>query len=196
MITIDSSESAIIAQFSHVPPAELNSLVFVYETYGHAPGFAKVFEGVVGIALRSDDEIRRGVAMARAARHGNLLNSSPCAVRISGDGNRHEGYLFSVQEELWVSVSARTLNFRLLCAANFEKMRDVLAPTEIRNIFIAIDEHGFFWARMVGDTIVVKSSGALYQFYYGPGPNESNEFSFSWERSPLEPKTEINIERA
>ena len=168
MIGIDGNAEEVLARFANVPTAELNTLVQLEEIFEITAEMAKVFSGVVGVSVRSVDEIRRGIAMARAARHGDLLTTSPCAIQISGDEEVYTGYLFSVCGALWVSITARQLNFRLLPESEFQNC--VLSPKEIKRIFIVYDEHGFFEARLESENRAVLSKGALCDFIYGVGP--------------------------
>lgn len=168
MVGIDENADAVLARFAVVPTVELNTLVQIEEIFEITDEMAQVFSGVVGVAVRSEDEIRRGIAMARAARHGDLLTTSPCFVEISGDNATHSGYLFSVSGSLWVSITERKLNFRLLPESEFKNC--VLSPTEIQRIFIVYDEHGFFEARLESADRAVLATGALCDFIYGVGP--------------------------
>lgn len=168
MIGIDSDPIEVLARFAAVPTMELNTLVQIEEIFEITAEMGKVFAGVVGVSVRSVDEIRRGLAMARAARHGDLLTTSPCQIQISGDDAIFTGYLFSVGGALWVSITARGLNFRLLPEEEFKNC--VLSPTEIKRIFIAYDEHGFFEARLESEDRAVLATGALCEFIYGVGP--------------------------
>lgn len=168
MIHIDGNEEDVIARFALAPSSDLNTIVQVEEIFTISREMGKVFSGVVGVRVETEEEIYRGLAMARAARHGDLLSSSPVAVEISGSDGNLTGYLFSVREELWLSITARRLNFRLLSADDFENC--VLSPQEIKRVRIAYDEHGFFEALLEGEDRAVLSTGALCEFYYGAGP--------------------------
>ena len=168
MNSIKGNEKEVLARFAAVPGTELNTLCNVDDIYGFSEYIAQVFAGVVGVRVETEEEIRRGLAMARASRHGDLLSTSPVKVAISGDSEIYDGYLFSARGELWMSVAKRKLNFRLL--AGWEFSTCVLKATEIEKIFISYDEHGSFEARIESADSAVLATGALCEFIYGAGP--------------------------
>ena len=170
MIHIDGDPNEVLARFAAVPGTELNTLATVEDIFGFSEEIAQIFASVVGVRVETAEEIRRGVEMARASRHGDLLSSSACAVSITGSSEVLDGYLFEARGELWLSVAGRRLLFRLL--PGWEWKSCILKANEIEKIFIKYYENGSFEAKLQTAVEAVLSTGALCDFIYGAGPSK------------------------
>ena len=165
ILTIDAPEEAILARFAAVSPSDLTAILQIEEVFGISE-VRVIFEDVVGIHLTSEDETVLVLAILAAAQHGDLLRASPVDVVISGDSEQSSGYLFHLDGELWINLTPRRLNFRLLAARvcdDFELNPQAVAAS-LQRIFIDCDELGFLTVRLECTDLSVMVSGGLCDF--------------------------------